>query len=85
MIVHKKQTKAGVPIIADGGIRYSGDIAKAIGAGASSVMVGSLLAGTDESPGSTVIYQGRTYKIHRGMGSLGALRKRGTNTRRADE
>lgn len=69
--------KAGVPIIADGGIRYSGDIAKAIGAGASSVMIGSLLAGTDESPGSTVIYQGRTYKIHRGMGSLGALRKRG--------
>lgn len=68
--------KAGVPIIADGGIRYSGDIAKAIGAGASSVMIGSLLAGTDESPGATVIYQGRTYKIHRGMGSLGALRKR---------
>ncbi len=68
--------KAGVPIIADGGIRYSGDIAKAIGAGASSVMIGSLLAGTDESPGSTVIYQGRTYKMHRGMGSLGALRKR---------
>ena len=65
-----------MPIIADGGIRYSGDIAKAIGAGASSVMIGSLLAGTDESPGDTVIYQGRTYKIHRGMGSLGALRKR---------
>jgi IMP dehydrogenase len=68
--------KSGVPIIADGGIRYSGDIAKAIGAGANSVMIGSLLAGTDESPGDTVIYQGRTYKIHRGMGSLGALRKR---------
>lgn len=68
--------RADVPIIADGGIRYSGDIAKAIGAGASSVMIGSLLAGTDESPGSTVIYQGRTYKMHRGMGSLGALRKR---------
>ena len=68
--------KSGVPIIADGGIRYSGDIAKAIGAGASSVMIGSLLAGTDESPGATVIYQGRTYKIHRGMGSLSALRKR---------
>ena len=68
--------KSGVPIIADGGIRYSGDIAKAIGAGASSVMIGSLLAGTDESPGDTVIYQGRTYKMHRGMGSLGALRKR---------
>ena len=69
--------KTGVPIIADGGIRYSGDIAKAIGAGASSVMIGSLLAGTDESPGSTVIYQGRTYKMHRGMGSIGALRKKG--------
>ncbi len=68
--------KADIPIIADGGIRYSGDIAKAIGAGASSVMIGSLLAGTDESPGDTVIYQGRTYKIHRGMGSIGALRKR---------
>ena len=73
MIVQKEADKADVPIIADGGIRYSGDIAKAIGAGASSVMIGSLLAGTDESPGSTVIYQGRTYKIHRGMGSLGAL------------
>ncbi len=71
--------KAGVPIIADGGIRYSGDIAKAIGAGASSVMIGSLLAGTDESPGDTVIYQGRTYKLHRGMGSLGALRRRATH------
>jgi IMP dehydrogenase len=70
--------KAGVPIIADGGIRYSGDIAKAIGAGACSVMIGSLLAGTDESPGDTVIYQGRTYKMHRGMGSIGALRKRAT-------
>ena len=73
--------KLGVPIIADGGIRYSGDIAKAIGAGASAVMIGSLLAGTDESPGDTVIYQGRTYKMHRGMGSLGALRKRMTRAR----
>ncbi len=72
----READKHGVPIIADGGIRYSGDIAKAIGAGASSVMIGSLLAGTDESPGATVIYQGRTYKMHRGMGSLGALRKR---------
>ena len=72
----KEADKSGVPIIADGGIRYSGDIAKALGAGASSVMIGSLLAGTDESPGDTVIYQGRTYKMHRGMGSLGALRKR---------
>ena len=70
--------KSGIPVIADGGIRYSGDITKAIAAGASSVMIGSLFAGTDESPGNTVIYQGRTYKIHRGMGSLGAMRERGS-------
>lgn len=69
--------KSGIPVIADGGIRYSGDITKAIAAGASSVMIGSLFAGTEESPGNTVIYQGRTYKIHRGMGSLGAMQKRG--------
>ncbi len=64
---------SSVPIIADGGIKYSGDISKAIAAGAHSVMVGSLLAGTDESPGQTVLYQGRTYKTYRGMGSLGAM------------
>ncbi|MCA9606484.1 MAG: IMP dehydrogenase [Myxococcales bacterium] len=67
--------KRGVPIVADGGIKYSGDIVKAIAAGASVVMVGSLFAGTDESPGQLVLYQGRTYKSYRGMGSLGAMRK----------
>jgi IMP dehydrogenase len=67
--------KHGVPIIADGGIKYSGDVVKAIAAGAEVVMIGSLFAGTDESPGQLVLYQGRTYKSYRGMGSLGAMRK----------
>jgi IMP dehydrogenase len=65
--------KSGIPLIADGGIRYSGDIAKAIAAGAHCAMIGSLFAGTDESPGAIEMYQGRSYKSYRGMGSLGAM------------
>jgi IMP dehydrogenase len=64
---------AGIPIIADGGVKFSGDITKAIAAGASSVMIGSLFAGTEESPGETILYQGRTFKSYRGMGSMGAM------------
>lgn len=69
----KAAAKYGVPIIADGGIKYSGDITKAIAAGADTVMIGSLLAGTEESPGDKEIYQGRSFKVYRGMGSLGAM------------
>ncbi|MDQ2773682.1 MAG: IMP dehydrogenase [Acidobacteriota bacterium] len=69
----KATREAGIPLIADGGVKYSGDITKAIAAGANSVMIGSLFAGTDESPGETILYQGRTFKTYRGMGSMGAM------------
>jgi IMP dehydrogenase len=67
--------KYGVPVVSDGGVKYSGDIVKALAAGAGSVMIGSLLAGTEESPGDVILYQGRSYKAYRGMGSLGAMKQ----------
>jgi IMP dehydrogenase len=76
----KEADKAGIPVIADGGIKFSGDITKALAAGASCVMIGSLFAGTEESPGETILYQGRTYKVYRGMGSIGAM-ERGSKDR----
>jgi IMP dehydrogenase len=75
---------AGVPVISDGGIKFSGDVTKAIAAGAASVMIGSLFAGTDESPGETILYQGRTFKSYRGMGSMGAM-SQGSSDRYAQD
>nr|HQH81161.1 IMP dehydrogenase [bacterium] len=72
--------KKRIPVIADGGIKYSGDIVKALAAGAQVVMIGSMFAGTDEAPGDVVLYQGRSYKAYRGMGSIGAM-KRGSKDR----
>src|SRR5690348_10253789 len=80
----KATRAAGVPLISDGGIKFSGDVTKAIAAGADCVMIGSLLAGTDESPGETILYQGRTFKSYRGMGSMGAMTQ-GSSDRYAQE
>ncbi len=75
MEVFRVAQKRGIPVIADGGIKYSGDITKVLAAGASSVMIGSLFAGTDESPGEMILYQGRSYKVYRGMGSIEAMKE----------
>jgi len=75
MNCRKVSEKTGVPLIADGGIKFSGDITKAIGAGAHTIMIGGLFAGTEESPGETILFQGRSYKVYRGMGSLEAMKK----------
>ena len=74
-VLSKITRKLGIPLIADGGIKYSGELPKAIAAGADTIMIGSLFAGTDESPGETILFQGRTYKTYRGMGSIGAMKQ----------
>jgi IMP dehydrogenase len=79
----KATREARIPLIADGGVKYSGDVTKAIAAGAEAVMIGSLFAGTDESPGETILYQGRTFKSYRGMGSMGAMQGGGGSERYA--
>ncbi len=87
MAIHEAVSAAkgtGVPIIADGGIKFSGDVAKAIAAGADSIMIGSLFAGTEEAPGEVILYQGRSFKTYRGMGSIGAMKK-GSSDRYAQE
>ena len=71
----KAARKKDIPVISDGGIKFSGDITKALAAGADSIMMGSLFAGTDESPGETILFQGRTFKVYRGMGSIEAMKK----------
>jgi IMP dehydrogenase len=75
MACAQEAKKWGIPVIADGGIKYSGDITKAMAGGADSVMIGSLFAGTEESPGETILFQGRTYKVYRGMGSIEAMKE----------
>lgn len=77
--VSRVSRKKGVHVVADGGIKYSGDITKALASGASAVMLGSLFAGTEESPGETVLFQGRSYKTYRGMGSIGAMERGGAD------
>ena len=76
---------AGVPIIADGGVKFSGDVAKAIAAGADVVMIGSLFAGTEEAPGEVILFQGRSFKTYRGMGSIGAMREGSRIAMRRDD
>ena len=79
--LRSRAAERGVPVITDGGIKFSGDITKAIAAGAAPVMIGSLFAGTEESPGETILYQGRTYKAYRGMGSISAMQPRASADR----